>query len=192
MKLNINDILYNAFMEENTTLTIDYTTASGAGKFTINNMRDVFPMAAGKMKIIIDMINRAADPMQPATVLYNYLKKCADYLTELRAKIDGINDEEKNERAQLTNAIKKYTANIETLCKYFEFERATDPDAVKMTKTEVVTLEFDRYKNKKTPVNKKVINLQNAVMFSTFTKQIKQTMLLYRVAAALALFTTAI
>lgn len=143
---NIKRIINKYFLDNyelNTVLNIDYRTDSGRGHFTINNMQDFFPVPAGKMKIIIDIIKKADAPQEPAGVLYDYLRRCAEHLTILRDKTDGITDQEKRTRAELTNAIKKYNANIEALTKYFDFEKVADNNAVKMEKCEVVTLKYD-------------------------------------------------
>ena len=139
-------IINHYFMEnynENKTLTINYTTGTGRGCFTINNMIDFFPVAAGKFKIIIDLLKKAENPAEPAEVLYHFLKTCADHLTGIRDRCEPINDQEKRSRAELTNAIKKYNANIEALCKVFNFAPAEDREAVKMKKTTVAALKYD-------------------------------------------------
>ena len=146
-KIDIKKIIAGLYEGENATLTINYTTETGRGNITINNMCEIFPVAAGKLKTVIDIIKKAENPTEPATVLYNFLKTCADHLNNIYNKIDPVNDEEKRDRAEIANAIKKYNANINTLCKYFNFECSQAAEPVKMLKTNVVVKLWDSAKN---------------------------------------------
>lgn len=136
MKMNFKDILTNKeVITNNDILTINYITATGKGCFKIL-MPAKFPTTAAAMKIFIDMFLKAEDPEAEARPLYDYLTKCVEALKdfrELAKKVDKPGDV-----AQVTAEIKKYNANIEALCKYFKFEAAEDPEAVKMHKVEVV------------------------------------------------------
>lgn len=134
--MNFKDILTNKeVITNNDILTINYITATGKGCFKIL-MPAKFPTTAATMKIIIDMLLKAETPEAEARPLYDYLTKCVEALKDFRelAKRAG----EPGEVAQITNEIKRYSANIEVLCKYFSFEAAEDPEAVKMHKVEVV------------------------------------------------------
>jgi hypothetical protein len=136
MKLDFNYILTNKeIISKNDILTINYITATGKGCFKLL-MPAKFPATAATMKIIIDMFLKAEAPEAEARLLYDYLTKCVEALKDFRelAKKAG----EPGEVAQVTNEIKRYNANIEALCKYFKFEAAEDPEAVKMKKVEVV------------------------------------------------------
>jgi hypothetical protein len=136
MKMNLKDILANnEIITKDDILTINYTTATGKGCFKLL-MPAKFPTTAATMKTIIDMFLKAEDPEAEARPLYDYLKKCVEALKdfrELTKKVDKPGDV-----AQVTAEIKKYNANIEALCKYFKFEAAEDPEAVKLQKVEVV------------------------------------------------------
>lgn len=136
MKMNLKDILANnEIITNNDILTINYITATGKGCFKLL-MPAKFPTTAATMKIIIDMFLKAETPEAEARPLYDYLTKCVEALKdfrELAKKVDKPGDV-----AQVTAEIKKYNANIESLCKYFKFEAAEDPEAVKMHKVEVV------------------------------------------------------
>lgn len=136
MKMNLKDILANKeIITNDDILTINYITATGKGCFKLL-MPAKFPTTAATMKIIIDMLLKAETPEAEARPLYDYLTKCVEALKDFRelAKRAG----EPGEVAQITNEIKRYSANIEALCKYFKFEAAEDPEAVKMHKVEVV------------------------------------------------------
>lgn len=136
MKMNFKDILTNKeVITNNDILTINYITATGKGCFKLL-MPAKFPTTAATMKIIIDMFLKAEAPEAEARPLYDYLTKCVEALKSFRelAKRAG----EPGEVAQITNEIKRYSANIEVLCKYFKFEAAEDPEAIKMHKVEVV------------------------------------------------------
>lgn len=152
--INYKDILdFNGITTREDVLTVDYTTETGRGRFVVS-MNDRFPTTAHNMKLFIDMFLKSGNPEETARVLYEYLKKCSDYLADFRNRIEGINDTEKKDRAALTAAIKKYTANIEALCKVFAFDQVQDTDAIKMQKTDVVTVIYDRAKNAPVAVNK--------------------------------------
>lgn len=152
--INFKDILnHNGITTPEDILTIDYITDTGRGCFVVS-LPDRFPTTAHNMKLFIDMFLKAGNPEETARGLYEYLKKCSDFLTDFRNRIEGINDTEKKDRAALTAAIKKYTANIETLCKTFNFDAVQDENAIKMQKTEVVTVIYDRAKNAPVAVNK--------------------------------------
>ena len=148
----IKRIIHNYYMDNyelEKALNIEYRTETGRGRFTINNMIDFFPVPAGKIKVIIDILKKAAAPQEPARVLYDHLRRCAEHLSTLRDKQDGATDDSKNTRAELTNAIKKYNANIDALTKIFDFEKVADNNAVKMSKCEVVALVYDPVKKYK-------------------------------------------
>lgn len=152
--INYKDILdFNGITTPEDILTIDYTTDTGRGRFVVS-LPDRFPTTAHNMKLFIDMFLKAGNPEETARALYDYLKKCNDYLTDFRNRIEGINDTEKKDRAALTAAIKKYTANIEALCKVFNFDTVQDENAIKMQKTDVVTVIYDHTKNAPVAVNK--------------------------------------
>ena len=152
--INFKDILdFNGITTREDVLTVDYTTETGRGRFTVF-LPDRFPTTAHNMKLFIDMFLKAGNPEETARGLYEYLKKCSDYLTDFRNRIEGINDTEKKDRAALAAAIKKYNANIEALCKVFAFDQVQDTDAIKMQKTDVVTVIYDRAKNTPVAVNK--------------------------------------
>lgn len=152
--INYKDILdFNGITTREDILKIDYTTDTGRGCFVVF-LPDRFPTTAHNMKLFVDMFLKAGNPEETARGLYEYLKKCSDYLTDFRNRIEGINDAEKKDRAALTAAIKKYTANIEALCKTFNFDAVQDENAIKMQKTDVVTVIYDREKNKPVARNK--------------------------------------
>ena len=146
--LNIKKIIYSYLLDNmilDRTLKIHYITGTGCGDFIINDLWQFFPVAPGKMKIIIDIIRKSNNPQEPAEALHNYLKGCADYLTTIRDKSaeQAYNDTEKSNTAQLTNEIKRYIANIDALSAAFKLEAVTDKNAVKMSKQEVLTLKYD-------------------------------------------------
>lgn len=149
-KIDIDRIIYNFLLDNviaadpfETVLNIDYKTDTGRGRFIINNLQQFLPAAPGKMKTLIDICLKAEAPQEPAGVLYNYLQACAEHLTAIRNKIDPVTDQDKKDRAQLTNEIKRYNNNIEALRKYFDFAPAEDQNATKMQKVEVLTLKYD-------------------------------------------------
>ena len=142
--LNFKSILmHNDIITTEDILTINYFTNSGRGRLNIN-MFDFFPAAAGKIKLVIDTINKSEDSEKTARVLYDYLVKCVDFLTKARdlCKKNAYNDREKKEVAEYTAEIKRYTNNINALCKVYNFVAAADPDAVKMTRCDVVAREY--------------------------------------------------
>lgn len=136
MKMNFKDILTNKeVITNNDILTINYITATGKGCFKLL-MPAKFPTTAATMKIIIDMLLKAEVPEAEARPLYDYLTKCVEALKDFRELAKKV--DEPGDVAQVTNEIKRYNANIEALCKYFKFEAAEDPEAVKLQKVEVV------------------------------------------------------
>lgn len=150
---HIKDILrHNDIISNNDILEINYTTNTGRGCFRVY-MPDRFPTTAHNMKLFIDMFLKAGNPEEAAHGLYEYLKKCSDFLTMLRDRTLTDTDQEKKDRAALTNQIKKYNNNIEALCKVFNFDTVQDPETVKMTKIDTVAVVYEnaRYtaKNKR-------------------------------------------
>lgn len=135
---HIKDILrHNEIISNNDILEVNYTTNTGRGCFRVY-MPDRFPTTAHNMKLFINIFQKAGNPEEAARGLYEYLKKCSDFLTMLRDRTLTDTDQEKKDRAALTNQIKKYNNNIEALCKTFNFETVQDTNAVKMSKVEVV------------------------------------------------------
>ena len=106
--LDFNYILkHNDIISNDDILTINYTTATGKGCFTVL-MSAKFPTTAHNMKLFNEMFLKAENPEETARPLYNYLTKCADFLKNLRNKIQGVTDQEKKDRTELTNIIKKF------------------------------------------------------------------------------------
>lgn len=140
MKKDFKAILnYNGIIEETEVLTLDYNTETGHGTIKFDMVQKI-PCTAHDMKLILDIISRANDPKAAAAPLYDYIKKCLDFLNLMLEKTPDHTDEDKKDRAELTNIIKKYNRNLDALLKVYDFEKVETVEAVKMQNVNIVKI----------------------------------------------------
>lgn len=140
MKKDYKRILeHNDIITAPEVLTLDYHTETGHGTIKIDMVQKI-PATAHDIKLIIDITRRADDPKAAAAPLYNYLKKCLDFLNLLLEKTPNDTDQDKKDRAEITNEIKKYNRNLDALLKVYDFDQVETAEAVTMKNVNIVKL----------------------------------------------------